>query len=180
MIDIELDSEQEDKIVVKSLTQYYKSECNELTSERDEALLTSIETVLEAYMKPSEYRAWKILVADAFKSIRRGLEEAIVYAKTAKECGVAVTEVTPKRPKQKGNVMTQLYDLEQPIMDCWSVCGDLETMYQQIGDGERDPTQDELMNALLGMQQLYQWKFEQLFDKYEQVLKTQHKEIGDT
>jgi CheY-like chemotaxis protein len=76
--------------------------------------------------------------------------------------------------------MTQLYDLEQPIMDCWSVCDDLKTMYQQIGDGERDPTHDELMNALMGMQQLYQWKFEQLFDKYEQVLKTQHKEIGDT
>jgi hypothetical protein len=76
--------------------------------------------------------------------------------------------------------MTQLYDLEQPIMDCWSVCDDLETMYRQIGDGERDPTQDELINALIGMRQLYQWKFEQLFDKYEQVLKTQHKEIGDT
>ena len=76
--------------------------------------------------------------------------------------------------------MTQLYDLEQPIMDCWPVCGDLKTMYQQIGDGERDPTHDELMNALMGMQQLYQWKFEQLFYKYEQVLKTQHKEIGDT
>jgi hypothetical protein len=60
MIDIELDSEQEDNIVIKSLTQYYKSECNELTSGRDEALLTSIEAVLEAYMKPSEYRAWKI------------------------------------------------------------------------------------------------------------------------
>jgi hypothetical protein len=50
MIDIELDSEQEDKIVVKSLTQYYKSECNELTGGRDEALLTSIETVLDSYM----------------------------------------------------------------------------------------------------------------------------------
>ncbi len=69
--------------------------------------------------------------------------------------------------------MTQLYDLEQPIMDCWSVCNDLETIYRQIGDGEIDFTQDELMNALMGMQQLYQWKFEQLFDKYEQVIKTQ-------
>jgi hypothetical protein len=69
--------------------------------------------------------------------------------------------------------MTTLYDLEQPIMDCWSVCDDLETMYRQIGDGERDPTQDELINALIGMRQLYQWKFEQLFDKYEQVIKTQ-------
>ena len=65
----------------------------------------------------------------------------------------------------------KLHDLEQPIMECWSVCNDIETVFRQIGDGERDPTQDELMNALMGMQQLYQWKFEQLFFKYEEMLK---------
>ena len=73
--------------------------------------------------------------------------------------------------------MTTLSELEQPIMDCWSVCDDLETMYRQIGDGEREPTQDELINALIGMRQLYQWKFGQLFYKYEQVLETQRKGI---
>tara|TARA_R110000868_G_scaffold291240_6_gene551667 strand:- start:41 stop:247 length:207 start_codon:yes stop_codon:yes gene_type:complete len=67
--------------------------------------------------------------------------------------------------------MVKLYDLEEKIMDCWSVCNDLETVYQQIGDGEREPTPDELMNTLMGMQQLYNWKFEQLFSKYEDVLK---------
>ena len=62
-------------------------------------------------------------------------------------------------------------DLEQPIMECWSVCEDLKTVYTQVGDGEREPTVDELQNALIGMQQLYQWKFEQLFNKFEMVLK---------
>ena len=71
--------------------------------------------------------------------------------------------------------MTKLYELETYIMDCWSVCNDLETVFKQIGDGERDPTQDEMMNALIGMQQLYQWKFEQLFHKFEQILKAQRK-----
>ena len=66
--------------------------------------------------------------------------------------------------------MTKLYDLEPMIMDCWHVCDDLQAVFKQIGDGERNPTQDELMNALIGMQQLYQWKFEQLFFKYEQVI----------
>ena len=71
--------------------------------------------------------------------------------------------------------MTNLQDIEENIMDCWSVCNDLETVFKQIGDGERDPTQDEMMNALIGMQQLYQWKFEQLFYKFEQILKAQRK-----
>ena len=67
--------------------------------------------------------------------------------------------------------MTKLHELEPMIMDCWRVCNDLETVFKQIGDGERDPTHDEMMNALMGIQQLYQWKFEQLFFKYEDVLK---------
>ena len=66
--------------------------------------------------------------------------------------------------------MTKVHELEEKIMDCWSICNDLKTVYQQLGDGEREPTSDELMNALLGMQQLYQWKFEQLFSAYEDVI----------
>ena len=66
--------------------------------------------------------------------------------------------------------MAKLNDLEEKIMDCWSVCNDLETVYQQIVDEEREPTTTELINVLMGMQQLYQWKFEQLLNKYEEVL----------
>ena len=51
----------------------------------------------------------------------------------------------------------KLSDLEPMIMDCWHVCDDLQVVFKQIGDGERDPTQDEMMNTLMGMQQLYQW-----------------------
>jgi len=67
---------------------------------------------------------------------------------------------------------TKLSDLEPHIMDCWSVCNDLETIFKQVGDGEREPTEDEMMNTLLGMKQLYQWKFEQLFNTYEKVITT--------
>jgi len=68
--------------------------------------------------------------------------------------------------------MTKPYELEEQIMDCWNVCNDLKTAYIQICDGEREPTIDEITNALMGMQQLYHWKFEQLFFTYEQMLKT--------
>ena len=67
--------------------------------------------------------------------------------------------------------MTKLYDLEPMIMDCWHVRDDLQVVFRQIGDGEREPTEDEMMNTLMGMQQLYQWKFEQLFFKYEEAIR---------
>ena len=73
--------------------------------------------------------------------------------------------------------MSKLYELEPHIMDCWSVCNDIETVFKQVGDGERDPTPDEVMNALMGMQQVYQWKFEQLFYKFEKIQKAQRKEM---
>ena len=72
--------------------------------------------------------------------------------------------------------MTKPYELEAMILDCWRVCDDLTVVFKQIGDGEREPTHDELMNTLMGMQQLYQWKFEQLFDRYEDVLKELRKD----
>ena len=69
--------------------------------------------------------------------------------------------------------MPNLHDLEPHIMDCWHICDDIQVVFKQIGDGEREPTQDELMNTLMGMQQLYHWRFEQLFNMYELILKEQ-------
>jgi hypothetical protein len=66
------------------------------------------------------------------------------------------------------------------ILDCWHVCDDLQVVFKQIGDGEREPTHDEMMNTLIGMQQLYQWKFEQLFFKYEQVMKSSSEKKDDS
>ena len=63
--------------------------------------------------------------------------------------------------------MAKLYDLEPMILDCWRVCDDLEVVFKQVGDSE--PTEDELMNALIGMRQVYQWRFEKLSLKYEEL-----------
>ena len=67
----------------------------------------------------------------------------------------------------------KMYDLEQQIMECWNVCEDIKTIYTQVGDGKREPTPDELMNALIGVEQLYNWKFEQLLHTHELALKEQ-------
>ena len=76
--------------------------------------------------------------------------------------------------------MNKLHDLEPIIMDCWKVCNDIETVFKQIGDGEREPTHDELMNTLMGMKQLYEWKFEQLFEMFEMVLQMQRENNNDS
>lgn len=64
--------------------------------------------------------------------------------------------------------MTQ-FDLEQQIMQCWSVCEDIEALRQY-----RDTTtmtEDQLDNYLLGLHTIYQVKFEKLFSVFEHTLR---------
>ena len=74
--------------------------------------------------------------------------------------------------------MAELYDIEEHIMDCWRVCNDLETVFKQVGDSRIEPTEDELMNTLMGMKQLYEWKFEQLFLVYEALMLEQKPKLN--
>ena len=47
--------------------------------------------------------------------------------------------------------MSKMHDLEEKIMDCWSVCNDLESVFRQIGDGDRYPTNGSLSNCSTSM-----------------------------
>ena len=60
------------------------------------------------------------------------------------------------------------FDLEQQIMHCWSVCEDLETLAE--GVIEHNLTNDQIVNVLVGMQQLYQLKFEKCFLTFEEYI----------
>lgn len=65
--------------------------------------------------------------------------------------------------------MTNQFDLEQQIMTCWNICEDIKTITKM--HDIRAMTEDELMNALIGLETLYQMKFEILFDMFERMIK---------
>ena len=65
--------------------------------------------------------------------------------------------------------MTDRFEFEQQIMDCWGVTDDIDTLYK-LSD-IREMSEDELANALLGLKTVYQMKFELLFDMFEQMIK---------
>lgn len=70
--------------------------------------------------------------------------------------------------------MKDRFDLEQEIMKAWAICDDLGILYEHVMD--RDLDKDTISNALLGLQTMYQMKFETLFDTFEQMIK--QKKIG--
>ncbi len=58
-----------------------------------------------------------------------------------------------------------IIDLEQSIMNCWNIIEDLKMLNEAVL--ERDLTDDEISNILLGIERLYNLKFEKLFELFE-------------
>jgi len=63
------------------------------------------------------------------------------------------------------------FDLEQNIMKCWNVTDDIYLLYENVMDRAPEMTTDEIANALLGMHQLYEMKFEKLFNNFTYLIK---------
>lgn len=66
--------------------------------------------------------------------------------------------------------MKDRFDLEASIMECWNVTDDIGTFIKWVFDGAVAPSEDEQMNYLIGLQQIYQAKFSLLIEIYEQVV----------
>ena len=61
------------------------------------------------------------------------------------------------------------FDLEEQIMDCWNVTKDLEYVLKMTDAA--DYTEDDLANILIGMQTLYNRKFDALFSTFEYLIR---------
>jgi hypothetical protein len=59
------------------------------------------------------------------------------------------------------------FDFEQQIQKCWLVTDDVAEVAE--GVFERDLDKDQIVNALNGIQQLYDLKFNKLWDLFEDV-----------
>jgi len=62
------------------------------------------------------------------------------------------------------------FDLEQQILKCWNVTEDVDLLHRTLLDGPREMTTDEISNALLGIQTLYEMKFNELFNTFEKLV----------
>ena len=63
--------------------------------------------------------------------------------------------------------MSDRFDLEQNIMQCWNVCDDIQ-LYLDMHD---NMDEDQRMNYLIGLKQMYQMKFERTWNNFETVVR---------
>jgi hypothetical protein len=72
--------------------------------------------------------------------------------------------------------MTDRFDLEQQIMNCWHIIDDVKILNEYVL--ESDLTKDQISNALLGLEEIYQMKFDKLFRTFEELVR--NKTIGNS
>ena len=63
------------------------------------------------------------------------------------------------------------FDLEQLILKNWEVVTEIKHLRELISDGK--PSQDQLENYLLGLETIYEVKFNKLWDCFEELCQNQ-------
>ena len=79
------------------------------------------------------------------------------------------------------NEYEPIFDLESQIMDCWQMTSDLDliTMYFLEDSRFRDKidpdTWDEIANKYLGLKEVYEVKFEKLWETFGKTTEEYHR-----
>lgn len=67
------------------------------------------------------------------------------------------------------------FALEQEIMECWNVTTDLKRVTEYLLDAPLEPgREDRVVNMLVGMEALYEVKFDRCFRTFEKLLREMH------
>ena len=69
------------------------------------------------------------------------------------------------------------FDFEQQIMSCWHVTTDIKDLSEEVLEG--DMTKDQITNVLMGMEQMYEIRFNKLFRQFEQLVREYHNNLDN-
>ena len=67
------------------------------------------------------------------------------------------------------------FKFEQQLMECWNVTGDVKTVSQYLMDAPLEAgREDKIANMLIGIETLYNARFDELFRQFETLCKELH------
>ena len=64
--------------------------------------------------------------------------------------------------------MSDRFDFEQQIMQCWNIVDEVKILNEQVL--EKNISRDNISNYLLGLETIYQIKFDKLWELFETVV----------
>ena len=63
--------------------------------------------------------------------------------------------------------MNDRFDLEEAISEVFTTNEELETLLYRIGDSPVTPTEDEILNIIIGIMELNKVRYEKLWNTFE-------------
>lgn len=66
-------------------------------------------------------------------------------------------------------MMADRFDLEQQILGCWGITDEIKLLNEQVLENDNF-TKDQISNYLLGLETIYNLKFEKTFNTFETLL----------
>jgi hypothetical protein len=70
------------------------------------------------------------------------------------------------------------FDFEEQIMACWNVTTDIKTVSEYLQDAPLEAgREDKIANMLMGIEALYEAKFDKLFRSFEQLIREHGKTL---
>ena len=64
--------------------------------------------------------------------------------------------------------MSDRFDLEEQMLNCWNVTKDINVLTE--GVMEKDLTKDQIANALMGLEQIYDLKFDKMWTTFIKLI----------
>ena len=72
------------------------------------------------------------------------------------------------------------FEFEQQIMECWNVTTDIRTVSEYLMDAPlEEGREDKIANMLMGIEALYEAKFNKLFRQFEQLVREHAKALDN-
>ena len=69
-----------------------------------------------------------------------------------------------------GKINMNRFDLEEAITEVFTFDEELETIIYRVGDSPVTPTEDELLNMMIGIKELNKVRFEKLWNTFEALV----------
>ena len=72
------------------------------------------------------------------------------------------------------------FEFEQQIMECWNVTTDIRVVSEYLMDAPlEEGREDKIANMMMGIEALYEAKFDKLFQQFEQLVREHAKAIDN-
>jgi hypothetical protein len=66
--------------------------------------------------------------------------------------------------------MKNRFELEEVIVQMGQLPNDIDTVIYAVGDASEPATEDELLNMLIGVKQLYETRYQKMWSIFEELI----------